>query len=169
MSLCKKNVQRSFIHQNWGENMNIRIGTGCSIRVSCYSAFNNIVSYIFLSKRQILNLHKQYFTCRFMLWVEFCLPHWERSTGWVFQNGVLKKGFGNGTCDVAEEWRTLHTEIGSINLWERFFLCFADGASQYKLSKWPTGRTNSCFITSLLHSSTCFEHCCAHHQEVELY
>ena len=25
------------------------------------------------------------------------------------------------------------------------------------------------FITSLLYSSTCSEHCCAHHQEVKLY
>ena len=27
----------------------------------------------------------------------------------------------------------------------------------------------SCFIISLLYASTCFEHCCAHHQEVKLY
>ena len=26
---------------------------------------------------------------------------------------------------------------------------------------------NSCFIISLLYSSTCFEHCCAHHQKVK--
>jgi hypothetical protein len=26
-----------------------------------------------------------------------------------------------------------------------------------------------CFIISLLQSSTCFEHCCAHHQEVKFY
>jgi len=25
------------------------------------------------------------------------------------------------------------------------------------------------FLTSLLYSSTCFEHCCAHHQEIKLY
>ena len=25
------------------------------------------------------------------------------------------------------------------------------------------------FLVSLLYSSTCFEHCCAHHQEVKLY
>jgi len=37
------------------------------------------------------------------------------------------------------------------------------------LSSWPTSCTNSCFIISLLYSSTCFEHCCAHHQEVKLY
>jgi len=28
---------------------------------------------------------------------------------------------------------------------------------------------NFCFIISLLYASTCFEHCCAHHQEVKLY
>ena len=28
--------------------------------------------------------------------------------------------------------------------------------------------TNSCFIISLLYSSKCFEHCCAHHQEFSL-
>jgi len=27
---------------------------------------------------------------------------------------------------------------------------------------------NSCFIMSLLYSATCFEHYCAHHQEVKL-
>ena len=27
---------------------------------------------------------------------------------------------------------------------------------------------NSCFMVSLFYSSTCFEHCCAHHQEVKL-
>ena len=27
----------------------------------------------------------------------------------------------------------------------------------------------SCFVISLLYASTCFEHCCAHHQEVKLY
>jgi len=37
------------------------------------------------------------------------------------------------------------------------------------LSKWPSLCTNSCFIISLLYSSTCFEHYCAHHQEVKLY
>jgi len=26
-----------------------------------------------------------------------------------------------------------------------------------------------CFVISLLHSSACFEHYCAHHQEVKLY
>jgi len=36
------------------------------------------------------------------------------------------------------------------------------------LSNLPTQRTNSCFIISLLYSSTCFEHCCAHHQEVKI-
>ena len=39
--------------------------------------------------------------------------------------------------------------------------------------RWPSGAqverecTKSCFIISLLYSSTCFEHCCAHHQEVK--
>jgi len=28
--------------------------------------------------------------------------------------------------------------------------------------------TNSCFIISLLYASTCFEHYCAHHQEVKI-
>ena len=37
------------------------------------------------------------------------------------------------------------------------------------LSNWPTECTNSCFSISLLYSSTCFEHCCAHHQEVKFY
>ena len=27
---------------------------------------------------------------------------------------------------------------------------------------------NSCFTISLLYASTCFEHCCAHHQEVKI-
>ena len=40
--------------------------------------------------------------------------------------------------------------------------------SIYNLSNWPTECTNSCFIISLLHSNTCFEHYCAHH-EVKLY
>jgi hypothetical protein len=30
----------------------------------------------------------------------------------VFQNGVLRKTFGTRTCDVAEEWRILHNEMG---------------------------------------------------------
>ena len=47
--------------------------------------------------------------------------------------------------------------------------CFADRASRYNLSNWPTLCKNSCFIISLLYSSTCFEHCCAHHQELKLY
>jgi len=38
---------------------------------------------------------------------------------------------------------------------------------RHNLSNWPTKCTNSCFIISLLYSSTCFEHCCAHHQEVK--
>ena len=37
------------------------------------------------------------------------------------------------------------------------------------LSNWPTWCTKSCFLISLLHSSTCFEHCCARHQEVKFY
>ena len=37
------------------------------------------------------------------------------------------------------------------------FLCFADRASQYNLSNWPTKWTNSCFVISLLYASTCFE------------
>jgi len=37
-------------------------------------------------------------------------------------------------------------------------LCFADHASQYNLSNLPTYCTNSCFIITLLYSSTCFEH-----------
>jgi len=28
---------------------------------------------------------------------------------------------------------------------------------------------NLVFLISLLYSSTCFEHCCAHHQEVKFY
>ena len=36
------------------------------------------------------------------------------------------------------------------------------------LSKWPTWCTNSCFIMSLLYNYTCFEHNCAHHQEVKI-
>ena len=28
--------------------------------------------------------------------------------------------------------------------------------------------TNSCFIISLFYASTCFDHCCAHHQEVKI-
>ena len=47
------------------------------------------------------------------------------------------------------------------------FWCFVE--SQYNLSNWPTHCTNSCFIISLLYSSTCFEHYYAHHQEVRLY
>ena len=35
-------------------------------------------------------------------------------------------------------------------------------------SNLPTKCTNSCFIISLLYSSKCFEHCCAHHQEVKI-
>ena len=27
---------------------------------------------------------------------------------------------------------------------------------------------NCCFTVSLFHASTCFEHCCAHHQEVRI-
>ena len=30
----------------------------------------------------------------------------------VFQNGVLRKAFVTRSCDVAEEWRTLHNEMG---------------------------------------------------------
>ena len=30
----------------------------------------------------------------------------------VFQKGVLRKTFGTRTCDVAEEWRTQHKEMG---------------------------------------------------------
>ena len=41
---------------------------------------------------------------------------------------------------------------------EYVFWCFADRASQYNLSNWPTKCTNSCFILSLLYASTCFEH-----------
>ena len=37
------------------------------------------------------------------------------------------------------------------------------------LSNWPTQCTQPCFMISLLYSSTCFEHCCGHHQEVKLY
>ena len=44
-----------------------------------------------------------------------------------------------------------------------FFLCFADRAFQYNVCNLPTHCTNSCFIISLLYSSTCFEHYCAHH------
>ena len=50
-----------------------------------------------------------------------------------------------------------------------FSLCFTDRASQYNLRNWPTQCKNSCFVISLLYSSTRFEHCCAHHQEVKLY
>ena len=49
------------------------------------------------------------------------------------------------------------------------YLCFADRASLYNLSNWPTWCTKSCFIRSLLYSSTCFEHYCSHHQEVKLH
>jgi len=41
--------------------------------------------------------------------------------------------------------------------------------SHFNLTNWPTYCTNSCFIISLLYSSTCFEQYCAHHQEVKLY
>ena len=47
------------------------------------------------------------------------------------------------------------------------FWCFADRASQYNLSNWPTLCTKSHFIISLLYTSTCFEQC-AHHQEVKI-
>ena len=39
-----------------------------------------------------------------------------------------------------------------------FFSRFADRASRYNLSNQPTWCTSSCFIISLLYSSTCFEH-----------
>ena len=39
----------------------------------------------------------------------------------------------------------------------RVSLCFADRASQYNLSNYPTWCTKSCFIISLLNASTCFE------------
>ena len=42
-----------------------------------------------------------------------------------------------------------------------------DRHDQANLSNWPTWCTNASFIISLLYSSTCFEHCCAHHQEVK--
>jgi len=40
--------------------------------------------------------------------------------------------------------------------------------TKYDLSNWPTQCTNSCFIISLLYDYTCFEHYCAHHQEVKI-
>ena len=48
------------------------------------------------------------------------------------------------------------------------FLCFAARATQYNHSNLPTFCTKSCFIISLLYASTCFEHYCAHHQEVKI-
>ena len=41
--------------------------------------------------------------------------------------------------------------------------------SDIKLVLYSSTSTNTCFILSLLYSSTCFEHDCAHHQEVKLH
>jgi len=51
-----------------------------------------------------------------------------------------------------------NTNILTCSFLSVFFLWFADCASQYNLSNWPNQCTNSCFIISLLYSSTCFEH-----------
>jgi hypothetical protein len=48
------------------------------------------------------------------------------------------------------------------------FWGYVDRASHHNLSNWPILFTNSCFIMSLLYTSTCFEHNCAHHQEVKV-
>ena len=47
------------------------------------------------------------------------------------------------------------------------FWCFVDRASHYNPGNWPIC-TNSCFIMSSLQTCTCFEHNCAHHQEVKI-
>ena len=54
--------------------------------------------------------------------------------------------------------RSIRNRLSVNTTLDRTFWCFADRASGYNLSSWPTQRTNSCFIIKLLYSSTCFEH-----------